>query len=184
MAAFEQPFDARRYGQHQYTNEEDGEELSPREKALRDLFVEEYMECFDQVVAAQRCGFTLQFAVEYGTKFLAEPYVQKRIKMVKMGIQESAPTEKELEEQNRKIIRTTLMEQAHYYGPGSSHAARVSALKSLMVLYGMEVKKSEQTITHKGGVMAVPGIASLDDWEKQASESQDALAAHAHQSGQ
>lgn len=182
MAAFEQPFDASQYPMDPQHAEE-AVEYSYREKALRDLFVSEYLADFDQVKAAQRCGFQFQFAIEFARKFMDEPYVQQQIKLVKYG-QAHPIDEKEEEKLNKKRIFATLFQEAHYHGPGSSHAARVSALGKLANMYGLEsVKKSESTITHKGGVMAVPGIASLDDWEKQASLSQDSLAAHANESG-
>ena len=36
-----------------------------------------------------------------------------------------------------------------------------------------------ETINHKGGVMAVPGIAAIDDWEAQAMKTQEKLTADA-----
>ena len=183
MAAFEQPFDASQYHASPLV-EDSAAEYNFREKSLRDLFVAEYLNDFDQVKAAQRCGFQFQFAIEFARKFMDEPYVQQQIKRVKLG-QDQPIDEKEEERLNKKRIFATLFQEAHYHGPGSSHAARVSALGKLAVMYGMEApKKTEATVTHKGGVMAVPGIASLDEWEVTASKSQDALITHANQSGQ
>lgn len=151
-------------------------QMSDREKALRDLFVAEYLIDYDPVSACQRCGFERQFAQEFAVKFMHEPYVQQKINLMKF---QDMP-EKDVLEFDKKRIRSALMYEAHYRGPGSSHAARVAALGKLASLTGMEApKKSEQTITHRGGVMAVPGIASLDDWESAAGASQDALVAHA-----
>lgn len=152
------------------------DEMSPREKALRDLFVSEYLIDYDQVKAAQRCGFALQFAIEYGRKFMEEPYVQRRINEVRF----KKIDERELEDYDKARIRTALMAEAHNRGPGSSHSARVSALSKLAALYGMEApKKIDANVNHRGGVMAVPGIAALDEWEQQASASQDELTRHA-----
>lgn len=152
------------------------EEMSPREKALRDMFVSEYLVDFDEVRAAQRCGFAHQFAVEYARKFMEEAYVQQRINQVKY----TKLDERAEEEYNHARIKAALMAEAHYKGPGSSHSGRVAALGKLMSVYGMEApKKIDATVQHRGGVMAVPGIANLDDWEQQASASQDQLAEHA-----
>jgi hypothetical protein len=152
------------------------EEYSERERALRDLFVSEYLIDYDQVAAAQRCGYTYQFAVEYAQKFMHEAYVQQRINAVKFAVLD----ETQEADYDKKRIKAALMQEAHYKGPGSSHAGRVAALAKLAALYGMEApKKVDATVQHRGGVMAVPGIAALDDWEKQASVSQDALAGHA-----
>lgn len=152
------------------------DDMSPREKALRDLFVSEYLVDYDQLRAAQRCGFNYQFAVEYAKKFMDEPYVQQQINAVKFR---DYP-ERDVAEYDKKRIIASLMSEAHYKGPGSSHSGRVSALAKLAVIYGMDApKKVEQSVTHRGGVMSVPGIASLDDWEKAAAQSQDALVQHA-----
>lgn len=150
--------------------------MSEREKALRDMFVSEYLVDYDQVKAAQRCGFNLQFAVEYAKRFMEESYVQQRIRDVTfMKVDEKA-----IEQFDKTRIKAALMAEAHYRGPGSSHAGRVAALSKLASLYGMEApKKSAMDVTHKGGVMAVPGIASLAEWEQTAAESQDKLVANA-----
>lgn len=173
MAAIDQPYEQ---GTPLPSGLPDPEKMNPREKALRDMFVSEYLIDFDQVRAAMRCGFDQQFAIEYSRKFMEESYVQKRINEVRfMKVDEKA-----LEDFDKTRIRSSLMAEAHYYGPGSSSASRVSALGKLAVIYGMEApKKVDVNAVHRGGVMAVPGIASLDDWEKQASASQDELVKHA-----
>lgn len=156
--------------------EDDGASLNPREKALRDAFVVEYMIDFNSVKAAQRIGFHRQFAIEYAQRFMEEPYVQKKINEIKF---KDIP-ERDMAEYDKKRIKGALMQEAHYFGPGSSHSARVAALGRLATLNGLDApKKIEQTLLHKGGVMAVPGIANLDDWEKTAAASQDKLVEHA-----
>lgn len=153
------------------------DDLNPREKALRDLFVSEYLVDYDAVRACQRCGFVHQFAIDFARKFMEEPYVQQQLNAVKF---QNVP-EQAMADYDKKRIRTGLMAEAHYRGPGSSHSGRVAALGKLASLYGMDApKKSEQTIINRGGVMAVPGIAALDDWEAAASASQDALIKHAN----
>lgn len=151
-------------------------EMTEREKALRDAFVSEYLVDYDQVRAAMRCGFNRQFAQEYAKLFMDEPYVQKRINEVRF----MKTDERALEEYDKARIKSSLMHEAHYHGPGSSQAARVAALGKLAAMYGMEApKKIEANVAHRGGVMAVPGIAALDDWEQTASASQDELVRHA-----
>lgn len=151
-------------------------EMTVREKALRDTFVSEFLVDYDQVAAAMRCGFNRQFAQEYAQKFMEEPYVQQQINRVRF----SPMDDNELEKYDKARVRSQLMAEAHYKGPGSSHAARVAALGRLQAMLGMEApKKVDATVNHRGGVMAVPGIAKLDDWEQEASASQDALVEHA-----
>lgn len=146
--------------------------LNEREQALRDTFVAEYLIDYSAHRAAMRVGFPEEFAREWAPKLMAEAYVQQKIKQMEL-----TPVDPKAEEDfNKQRIKQQLLKEAYYYGPGSSHAARVSALKALSDLYGMEApKKLEATLKHQGGVMRAPGIATLDSWEQQATESQDAL---------
>ena len=176
MAALDTPFEAEDFNDPEEFR--DQQELTAHEQALRDLFVAEYMNDFDQVAAAQRCGFQYQFAVEFATRFMREPYVLRKIQQIRMTTYPA----KETADYEKNRIKAALLFEAHNRGPGSSHAARVAALTRLAAIYGLEApKKVDQTVTHRGGVMAVPGIAALDDWEKQASASQDQLVAHARE---
>jgi hypothetical protein len=147
-------------------------EMSAREKALRDTFVAEYLIDYSQVKAAMRCGFPREFAIEWGQKLMEEPYVQKKLTQLEM-----TPMDEKAEfEYNRQRIKQQLMKEAYYKGPGSSHAARVSALAKLAVIYDLEApKKSKIDVNHRGGVMQVPPVAGVDDWESAALASQEAL---------
>lgn len=148
-------------------------EMSERQRALRDLFVSEYLIDYHQVAAAMRCGFSRQLAVEWASRFMEEAYVQKKIKNMELTL---ADPEDEMEF-NKQRIKQQLMREAHYRGPGSSHAARVSALAKLMSVYDMDSpQKSEVTHEHRGGVMRIPGAAtSAEAWEAEAMANQVAL---------
>lgn len=106
--------------------------LSPQEKALRDLFVSEYLKDRDGLKAALRCGFIKSIASQYADDLLACPYVQKKI---------SAEDEKmQLDpEAARKSIKLGLLREAH--NPFSPAAARVAALAQLAKIEGMGVEK-------------------------------------------
>lgn len=148
-------------------------ELSPKEKELRDKFVSEYMIDFDQTAAAIRIGFSASFAQTYAEKFMTEPYVRKRIADMQTALAEDDKLEVDLD---RRRIRAGLMREAHYRGPGSSHAARVSALAKLASIRDMDAPtKIKSEVNLRGGVMMVPGIANLEEWEKAAAASQGAL---------
>lgn len=154
-------------------------ELSEREKALRDLFCNEYLVDRDSVAAAQRCGFQHAFAKDYAIKFMQEAYVQKRLKTLEQATP-GVGADKNADDYNRNRIREALMAQAFYSGPGSSHAARVSALAKLAVIYGMDAPaKTEQLVTHRGGVLMVPATSNLNDWEQAAQASQTQLVSDA-----
>ena len=126
-------------------------EYTVREKALRDIFVTEYLKDFDAFTAALRCGFSSAAAAMYSQRFMEESYVQREIK-----IRELSLTENELEEtaiQKRKIM-AALFREAHYRGPGSSQSARVNALRTLASITGLDKVSSSNGVT--GGVMVVP----------------------------
>lgn len=151
---------------------------SPQERSLRDLFVAEYLLDYDHIKAAQRCGFGQQLAIEWGLRFLSEPYVQLRIQ--RLGVGKNDDSDETVDYEKRRI-REALMKEAHNVGPGSSHAARVSALKALAEIHGM-VKKEVVKKPGEGpvgGVMQVPAISDLNEWEAVAAASQDALVDHA-----
>lgn len=148
-------------------------ELSPGEKALRDKFVDQYLIDFSPVSAALRIGFKMPYAAEMSSRFMEESYVRNKIVQLQAKAAENPEVE---DEETKRNIRIGLIKEAHYTGPGSSHAARVTALKTLATLYGMEApKKSEVEVKHRGGVMAVPGIADPDAWEDAALDSQQKL---------
>lgn len=68
------------------------------------------------------------------------------------------------------------MREAHYRGPGSSHAARVAALGKLASIRDMDAPtKIKADLSMRGGVMMIPAIANLEDWEKAAQASQSSL---------
>jgi hypothetical protein len=146
--------------------------MTEREKALRDMFVAEYLVDYSQTNAAMRCGFPRDFAVEWGSRLMDEPYVQQKLKSLEM-----TPGDPVAEaEYNRQRIKQQLMREAHYRGPGSSHAARVAALARLAAIYDLEApKKTKIDFEHRGGVMRAPGVANLEDWEAAAVASQEAL---------
>lgn len=149
------------------------QDLSPKEKELRDKFVSEYLIDYDQTAAAIRIGFSASFAQTYAEKFMTEPYVRKAIAVAQNALVDDEKLEVE---QDRRRIRAALMREAHYRGPGSSHAARVSALAKLASIRDMDAPtKIKSEMTMRGGVMMVPGIANLDEWEKAAQASQGDL---------
>lgn len=156
-----------------WAEEARAQDLSPREKELRDKFVSEYLLDFDQTAAAIRVGFSASFAGTYAEKFMTEPYVRKQIADMQNALAEDEKLEAELD---RRRIRAGLLREAHYRGPGSSHAARVAALGKLASIRDMDSPlKIKSDVTHRGGVMMVPGIASLEEWEAAAQKSQGNL---------
>ena len=149
--------------------------ITAQERELRDMFVREYLKDHDYRGAAIRTGFLPQFADQYAKQFAEDPYVRKQIDM-EMTRPLTKEEEAEHERVMKRIIDARLLKAACYEGHGASHGARVSALSKLATIYGMDAPlKVEQTIQHKGGVMMVPGIAAVEDWETLALKSQEKL---------
>lgn len=151
----------------------DERELSTRERALRDVFVKEYLIDFDPIVACMRCGFTSVMAAQYAARFMEEPYVQRKIRDEQMKTEDIADIDSK--EAKKQQILAGLLREAHYRGPGSSQSARVAALSKLASIHGLDSVNKPGSVDNSG-VMLVPGVASLDDWEKVAQASQEKLA--------
>jgi hypothetical protein len=147
--------------------------MSPQEKALRDKFVTEYLVDYDAWAACIRVGFLKTVAIEYAQHFMQEPYVQQEIARKQQAEAGDPKTQEAVE---RRLVKQWLIQEARYKGPGASHAARVAALGQLKNLLEMDgTKKSKKEITHRGGVMMVPAISNIDEWEKAAAAEQDKL---------
>lgn len=148
--------------------------LSPREKELRDRYVDEFFKDFDWVAAAIRVGYPKAIAVTYAQTFMEEPYVRRAISEREKAL---ASDPKKEEAETRRQIRNRLLAEANYHGPGASHAARVSALAKLASILDMDAPtKIKNETTHRGGVMMIPVAAqSEDDWETLATQQQEEL---------
>lgn len=154
--------------------------LSEAEKAMRNKFVDEYLLDYDAYAAAVRVGFLSSIAPDYATQLMGDPYVRQRIS-ARQTEQEENP--KEAARKRKKLTEAALLREASYHGPGASHGARVSALAKLASIYDMDaaIKTKSEITMHRGGVMMIPAIANLDEWEKAASGSQERLIAEAQQ---
>lgn len=153
---------------------EEAPELTFREKALRDKFVAEYLTDYNQVAAAIRIGYPKSYAKEYAARFMEESYVLKKIRE-----QESTSDEVTADVMKKRIM-AGLVREANYNGPGSSQAARVAALSKLAQMHGMDAPSRTEITGADGaplgeGAFVVPGVISMEDWEKAAEAQQAAL---------
>ena len=154
-----------------------GSTLSAREKALRNLFVEEYLTDYDALGAAIRVGYPQSFAKEYAVRFMHEPYVLQQIKL-----KETTPVAEDDNEAMKKRIMTGLIREANYRGPGCSQSARVAALAKLASIAGMDApSRSKTEITGPngspflGGQFVIPGVMTVEQWEAAAAAQQASL---------
>lgn len=152
-------------------------EFTEQEKALRDRFVEEYLVDFSPLNAARRVGFAAVFAEQWAKKLMGESYVRKRMEDYKHRTNIDEDTR---DDYDRRRVRAQLMREAH--DAFSTGSARVAALGKLMSLLDMDSPlKVDSNVTHRGGVMMVPAIAGLDEWERAAMASQQELVKQARE---
>lgn len=148
-------------------------ELTPEAKAWRDKFVAQYLIDRDYEKAAIRVGYSPNFAREVGAAFMKEPYVLREIERLSIATVEDSENVSDLDSAKRRIIAKLWKE---VNSEGGSQAARVAALKQLCAVYGLEKpRKSEQTVVHRGGVMMVPAMLSVTEWEQAAQQQQEQL---------
>lgn len=138
---------------------------------LRDRFVAQYVIDYDSIEATKRLGYPGDFARDIAAKFMNCPYVALKVQKY----EDEQELEGNLDQEQRRLV-AQLRKEAAYYGPGSSHAARVAALGKLASIRKLDAPiKHQMDVTNRGGVMVVPGVVSLEDWEKAAMESQEQL---------
>lgn len=150
--------------------------LNPKQKAMADEFVLQYLRDFNARQAYIRTHehfnpfdeITDNTAATKGYAMLRWPYVARKLRD-----QMDAAEEKNIVTRNEILFG--LKREANYQGPGASHAARIGGWATLAKIMGMETKKVEATLAMKGGVMVVPAVEGVDEWEKRAAAAQAAL---------
>lgn len=119
---------------------------------FRDAFVREYFKDCDYLAACVRMGFSVAYASDYAKSMRYDPYVQRKI----AESEDDDDYTKDPDAQKRQVFKL-LKKEATYGGPGSTQAARVSALGKLADFLGMNApikteQKVEQKVEHSGGV--------------------------------
>jgi len=143
-----------------------------RERELYDKFAAEYLVDQNATLAASRCGFQAGFAVEYGKQLSTKSYVQRRIAELRRRPADS----KADRDYDRTLNINTLRSIAS--DPYQKGSARVAAVRELNAMHGFHAPTKTQVDVNgaRGGVVLLPGIAKLEDWQAAAIASQDALA--------
>lgn len=143
-----------------------------RERELYDKFAEEYLVDQNATLAASRCGFQAGFAIEYGKQLSTKSYVQRRI----AELRRRAVDTKADRDYDRTLNVNTLRSIAS--DPYQKGSARVAAVRELNAMHGFHAPTKSQIDINgsRGGVVLLPGIAKLEEWEALATQSQDALA--------
>jgi len=142
--------------------------VHPQTKAVRQLFVAEYVKDFNGVAALARLGLNYSAPGVVASRWLKEPFTQYLLARYVDEIDEDALI-------NRKRVIAGLNREANSYGLDSSGASRVSAYGKLAKILGMEIDRSEVKVAVAGGIMLVPMGTSIDEWERNASRAQAEL---------
>lgn len=145
--------------------------LSEDEQMLRKAFVDAYIISRNPIEACVSIGFMSAYAASWAESFMKEGYVLRLIKQM-----DEIADSKETTLARRNKYRAWMEKQANYYGEDASHGARVSAIKALMQIEGMdEPTPDEGQVGFKGGVMMVPSLTNPDNWGELAALSQGKL---------
>ncbi|WYV98911.1 hypothetical protein [Stenotrophomonas phage CM2] len=146
-------------------------EPSEAQSRIFDRFITQYLRDYDGYAACSAWAIPSRPPKPTGSGWLTEPYAADAIKDREET--EDIDDEEGIEKRQRMIIKA-LVREAHSFGPGSSHGARVAALDRLAKLSDMDKTKIEHT--HLGGVMYVPAVETdPDKWEAQALPNQKEL---------
>lgn len=121
-------------------------QLTEHERAIRDRYVKEYLEDYDPVAALIRCGYAEQYARNYSSRFMMEPYVRNAIsaKEIEAGVHTD-------QDQHRQKIIKGLYRIAN--SQVSSGAAKVGAYAQLSKVVGIEAPIKTQTVLPQVGGM-------------------------------
>lgn len=129
-------------------------------------FVEEYLIDFNEYRAAQRCGYPRLNARSVGQLFMHRPEIVR-------AITHRVGTIDQKHILNPSRIIAELAKVA--YGDGAFVGGKLIALQELSKIAELGPKKDGNKPKAKGGVMLVPGVQSLEQWEAAAKNSQAKL---------
>ncbi len=104
--------------------------MTKEEKDLRDKFVSEYLEDYSAINALLRMGYEYSYAEMYSSKFMAEPYTQKKIK----ELQDEISIGNDENIHRKKVLSRLYMEA---YNPENKDATRVKALAEIAKVTGL-----------------------------------------------
>lgn len=132
-------------------------ELSQDEKEMRDVFVREYIKDGDAYAACLRVGFARAWASEYAEIFMHEPYVRQQISEAQSTIDY---TDKNVAESLKKMLFGMMWK----FSQDGATSTQVAAVSKLMSILGMD-QPTKTEIVHKGGVMVIPEVKTMEQWE-------------------
>lgn len=145
-----------------------GHDLRADAKRRREEFCREYIKDFNASDALRRMGYKSQQPWVLGSEWMKQPYTQWYLAKLLAELDQKAIV-------NANEVLAGLKREANHYGMDGGAAARISALRSLAKILGLEVTKIEGNVNLGGGVMLMPFSGSPAEWEKAAAEAQKNL---------
>ncbi|UZT28670.1 terminase small subunit [Vibrio phage 033B] len=142
-----------------------GRKMSEAAKFKRMLFARSYIMCFNKTQAAREAGFGAPDVK--GSKLSREPYTAALIRKLMDEIEEEKIV-------TNKEVLFGLKKEAMNEEDGSQ-MGRISAWSHLSKIKGMQQPDTQVNVNAGGGVMVVGEVQSVDEWEAQAAQSQQAL---------
>lgn len=168
----------KRKAKHYYsTKPKDGEvidfeTMADGIKFARQAFVREYMKDFCGTAAILRLGYTYAQPAKVARDWLNEPYTQ-------YYLQEMLDKAEANDLFSRSQVVAGLAKEATAPDKAfvSNSTTRIAALRALAKIKGMEITRTEGTLSVSGGVMAVPLAKSVEEWEAVTVQAQEKLKA-------
>lgn len=136
-------------------------------KDRRDRFIDALLRGDTKREAAMYAGVPARSASKEASTMWREPYVQQRLRELREALNEDELlTRKELVLNVKQIA----------FDDKELGGVRVGASALLARVMGFEAaKKLDVDLNHRGGIMLVPVMGSVADWEQAAAESQKRL---------
>ena len=137
------------------------------EKLRYEEFARQYIIDHNQTRAACRMGYPHEKASDVGNKLFWKPYTQAYLTVLIRSLEERAIV-------GRNQVLSGLLAEANNYGPDATSMSRIMAWKTIGQILGMFIAKVEIS-ANSSGVMEVPMVRSVNEWEALASGSQQGL---------
>lgn len=138
--------------------------LTEKAKIRRRMFCAHYIKTTNATASATFAGF--KSPRQKGNQLLNEPYVQNLIQKLLNEIEDDA-----IMTQNEILFQ---LKNEALDKESANQGARISALAQIAKIRGLMQEKQEVTV-QTSGVMLVPVMGSVDEWDSMAAKSQEEL---------
>lgn len=145
----------------------DVEEPSTAMKVKFEEFARLFLIDFNMTKTAIRMGYSQRSAAVLGNRMFWHPYTQIYLSKLIRETEEHALV-------NRNQVLAGLLREANNFNVDASSSSRISAWREIGKILGMYIQRVEIS-ANSSGVMEVPLVANVDQWEAAASLAQSNL---------